>query len=113
MTVNAGKLLTWLHAALAIVASLSLTIMLAASPPYQCGDDYESPPTPAHAGGLAILALVVAIVTTLVAIGLRIGVSKQADARVWATRAVSIGLVCVLVAGGATFADLARWTCWP
>jgi hypothetical protein len=33
--------------------------------------------------------------------------------RPWVKRAIGAAVLAALVAGGAVFADLARWTCWP
>jgi hypothetical protein len=108
-----GKALVILNTAVLFVASLAMLLLLLPTPPYECGVDYASPPTPAHSGGAALGAFFWGIAGALVAIGLRIGVRRNAEERPWATRAIWTALAIVVVAGVGLAAVVARWTCWP
>ena len=104
-----ARVLTWLNLGGAAVSLVYLVVLLAATPPlYPCENDSGS--TPANAGGSAAFCLLYGIVSFLISIGLAIGVSSEA--KPWARRALLTALLLALVAGGAVFADAARWTCW-
>jgi hypothetical protein len=106
-----------LFAALAVtlgMATISLVLLLAATPPFECGEDYASPPTPVHSGGVALASLAAGAVGLLVAMGLMIGLPRtDTEQRRWGRDALATAFLVLLVAGGAVFADAARWTCWP
>jgi len=110
---TAAKALTVLSAAGLALASLSLTLLLAATPPYECGRDYASPPTPLHSGLVAVICLLYAVVAVLVAAGVKIGLPRTSLDQPWATRALVLATVLLAVAGGAALAAVTRWTCWP
>jgi hypothetical protein len=113
MAVKPAKTLAATLAAAGVLSLVSLCLLLAATPPYECGEDYASPPTPLHSGGIALGCLVYAIVGLLIGIGLRLGIGGAAPGSRWANRAITAATLTLLVAGGAVFADAGRWTCWP
>jgi hypothetical protein len=109
MGMRVARFLTWTNLAGAGVALVSLVMLLAASPPrFLCESDSDSAPW--DAGGIAGFCLLYGIVSFLVSIGLALGV--PGEGRTWARRALFSALLVAIVAGGAFFADLARWTCW-
>ena len=109
MSMSVARFLTWTNLAGTAVALIALVILLASSPPrFICGSD--SDPQPASMGSAAELCLLFGIASFLVSIGLAIGVPNEG--RTWARRALLTALLLAIVAGGAFFTDLARWTCW-
>jgi hypothetical protein len=108
-----AKVLTQLEALALLLSAISLVLLLAATPPFECGRDYESPATPLHSGGLALVCLIGSVIGLLVGIGLKLGLPRGTGDQSWATRGLLLATVVLLVAGGAVFADAARWTCWP
>ena len=107
-----AKVLTQLEALALLLSAFSLTALIAATPPFECGRDYQSPPTPLHSGAIAIICLVGSVVGLLVGIGLKLGLPRGTTDQSWATRGLLLATAVLLVAGGAVFADVARWTCW-
>jgi hypothetical protein len=66
-----AKVLVLPNAAVLFLASLSLLLLLLSSPPYECGVDYASPPTPVHSGGVALGSFLWGVGGLLVAIDAR------------------------------------------
>jgi hypothetical protein len=95
------------------VALLALVLLLAFTPPFECGNDYASPATPIHSAGIALTCFVVAFLGVILATGMRLVLRRESDRRTWANRALGTSFAAAVVAGGALFAVLARWTCWP
>jgi hypothetical protein len=108
-----AKILTAVELATAALAALALTLMLAATPPFECGDDYASPTTPIQSGGIAAVCLAVALIGLLVGVGVALATPRGSADRPWVKRGIGAAVLAALLAGGAVFADLARWTCWP
>ena len=109
MGMSVARFLTWTNLAGAGLALVSLVVLLAASPPrFLCGN--ESASTPGSMGGVAGCCLLYGVASFLVSIGLALGV--PGEGRSWARRALFTALLVAIVAGGALFADFARWTCW-
>jgi hypothetical protein len=108
-----AKALAAVETSALVLSGISLLLLLAVTPPSECGTDYASPTTPLHSGGVALGCFFAAIVGVFVAIGMLLGLPPDGESRRWARRALTAGLVTVVVAGGAIFADAARWTCWP
>jgi hypothetical protein len=107
-----AKVLTALLGAALALATFALILLLAATPPFECGTDYQSPPTPLASGGIAILTLLFGVVSVFVGSGLKLGLSKSSPDQRWATWAIVLAVVVLLVAGGGAFADVTRWSCW-
>ncbi|MEP6812691.1 MAG: hypothetical protein ABI990_06865 [Actinomycetota bacterium] len=110
---HSAKILAAFELTAAVVSGVALILLLAGTPPFECGTDYASPTTPLRSGGWAVTCFVAAVIGLLVAIGMALAAPRGSDGRIWARRAIGAALVATLVAGGAVFADLARWTCWP
>ncbi len=108
-----AKILTAVELAAAGLSGIALVLMLAATPPFECGSDYASPATPLRSGTVAGSCLGVAVIGLLVAIGVALGTTRDSADRPWVNRAIGAAVLAMLLAGGAVFADLARWTCWP
>jgi hypothetical protein len=108
-----ANILTAIELAAGVVSAFALTLMLAATPPFECGDDYASPTTPLRSGGIAALCLAVALIGLLVGVGIALATPRGSVDRPWVKRAIGAAVLAALLAGGAVFADLARWTCWP
>jgi hypothetical protein len=108
-----AKILTAIELAAAGLAGIALTLMLAATPPFECGDDYASPATPLRSGTVAGACLAAAVIGLLVAIGVALATPRDSADRPWVNRAIGAAVLAMLVAAGAVFADFARWTCWP
>jgi hypothetical protein len=107
-----AKTLTLTLAAAATAAFVSLVLLLVATPPrILCGTD-NGPTTPGHSGRIAFICLVYSLLASLVALGLRIGAPRESATAVWARRGLVLGLLGLLVAAGAVFVVVARWTCW-
>jgi hypothetical protein len=107
------KALAALETAGAALSALALVLMLAATPPFECGSDYESPVPPLHADAIALWCFAAAALGTLVAVGMALASPASSNGRRSALRALGISLAALCIGGGAVFADLARWTCWP
>lgn len=58
-------------------------------------------------------SLGVAIIGLFVGIGMTLAAPRDSESRLWGKRAIGAAFLATLLAGGAVFADLARWTCWP
>jgi hypothetical protein len=108
-----AKVLVLLNAGVLFIASVSMLLLLLASPPYECGVDYASPPTPAHSGAAALGSFLWGVAVLLVASGLRIGGRRNDRERPWATRAIWTAVAIVLVGGVGLGAVVTHWTCWP
>jgi hypothetical protein len=80
------------------LATASLIALLAATPPYECGEDYEGPPTPFGSGGIAIALLLFGLAGFLLATGIRIGVRRDDEERPRATYSLTLALVLLAVA---------------
>jgi hypothetical protein len=108
-----ARVLTAIELAAAFLSGIALILLLAATPPFECGDDYASPTTPLRSGTVAGSCLAVAVIGLLVAAGIGLATPRDAADRPWVKRAIGAAVLAALFAGGAVFADLARWTCWP
>jgi hypothetical protein len=112
MGMKTARFLTWASGAVTGISLVCLVLLLAYRPASECvNSDYDSPTSPVHSGGIAFACLLYGIVATLVGAGLSIGL--PAGSRRLGGRAVGMSVLVLLVAGGAVFADAARWTCWP
>ncbi|MCW2976097.1 MAG: hypothetical protein JWM06_1378 [Actinomycetia bacterium] len=110
---TASKMLVALLGIALAVATLCLVLLLAATPPFQCGTDYASPQTPLYSGPVAVFTLLFAAAALLVGVGLKLGLSRTSDDQPWATRTLVLATLLLFVGGGAVIADVGRWTCWP
>jgi hypothetical protein len=108
-----AKVLAAAEAAALGLSGLSLLLLLVVTPPFECGTDYASPTTPLHSGGIALGCFLAALAGVLVSIGMLLSLPRDGASRRWAAHALTAGLITLVVAGGALFADAARWTCWP
>jgi hypothetical protein len=92
--------------AVGALALFALVLLLAATPPFECGEDYADPPTPLHTGTLAVACFVAGLAGLVAAIVVRARTRRP-------TRTLRLGLVVSAVAFAGCYADLTRWTCWP
>jgi hypothetical protein len=107
--VTAPRVLTLVSTTAAGVSVIALLSLLIGTPAFECGPDYESPPTPLESKQLAFWAFVVGVVSLLVSIGVRLGAGPGR----WQTRAIGASAAAVALGGIAWFVALGRWTCWP
>jgi hypothetical protein len=110
---TAAKALTVLSAAGLALSGLSLAALLAATPPYECGRDYDSPTTPLHSGLVSVICLLYAVVAVLVAAGVKIGLPRTSRDQRWATRAIVLSTLLLGLAAVAVAAAWVRWVCHP
>lgn len=112
MGMKVARFLTWTSCAAVGIAVLCLVLLLVYTPAAEClSSDYDSPTSPLHSGGVAFACLLYSVAASLVATGVSFGL--PAGSRRPGGRAVATSLLALVVAGGAVFADAARWTCWP
>ncbi len=108
-----AQVLTAIELAAAGLSGIALILMLAATPPFECGDNYASPATPLRSGTVAGACLAVAVIGLLVGAGIGFATPRDAADRPWVKHAIGAAVLALLLAGGAVFTDMARWTCWP
>jgi hypothetical protein len=112
MGMKAARFLSWASGAAAGASLVCLVLLLAYTPASEClNSDYDSPVSPLHSGGIAFGCLLYSVVAVLVGTGLLFGLPPEHRSR--AGRAIGLAVLALVAAGGAVFADAARWTCWP
>jgi hypothetical protein len=110
---TAAKVLATVLGAALGLASLSVILLAAATPPFECGRDYASPPTPLHSGTVGVATFLFGIAGILVSLGLKLGLPRGSTDQRWANRAIVLATLLLVAAGGAVALDVSRWSCWP